>query len=429
MLLKTFSTTNAALDIIYTINNVSNANDSVYIYGVSYGTYIGQRILLLETLIQFPLKAVILDSVCAYSKCDLLTYNYHFDQTVKDFLSQCEQDSSCSQNLANVTLKTTTLYSYLNGSSQNYVCSSLLTNYGITSVNYRLFQSIFGYLVSSGDPRRQLIVPILKRLDRCSQNDITDLKNLFSFFNIMPLSEVEVGDSPSKQYTYGNMLFINIAISELFATSSLVFSGIPTVQQYLDTEKKFEFISSPGTEDIITDSYVWPNYTNLDGNITLLNNNTNTTILLLNGNLDPQTPLDFAEYAFSFYKNNNTKRLIEFNGCKHGILTYPCGVNVIIDFLLKAGNLSNINTDCVQNLTVDFSASSDSVKNASILILGTNDVWGNRSQPQNPNVFPWTTVYIVVGVVGGLIIVAILFYIAKRARADPTEKKRLLESK
>jgi len=333
-----------------------------------------------------------------------------------------------SKFFANVTLKTATLYSYLNGSSQNYACSNLLTKYGITSVNYRLFQSIFGYLVSTGDPKRQLIVPILKRFNRCWENDITDLQNLFNYFNLSPLSEVEVGDSPSKNSTYGNMVFLNIGISELFATSSLLFSGVPTVQQYLDTEKKFEFISSPGTEDIITDSYVWPNYTNLDGNITLLNNNTNTTILFLNGNLDPQTPLDFAEYAFGFYKNNNTKRLIEFNGCKHGILTYPCGINVIIDFLLNAGNLSNINTECVQNLTVDFSGSSASVINACNLILGTNDVWGNRPQPQS-NPFPWTTIYIIVGVVGGLIIVAILFYIVRRTSADPKEKERLLEFK
>jgi len=224
------------------------------------------------------------------------------------------------------------------------------------------------------------------------------------------------------------MVFYNVVISELFGTSPFYFTypKIPTVQQFLNYERTFEFTRGSGLENIVAFASIWPNYTAIDPTIGQYAMNTSTSILFLNGNLDPQTPFEYADYAYNIYKNNATKKLIEFNGLHHGIFLNPCGFNIITKFLQQSGNISNIDTSCLSSLIVDFTANSSTVKELSKQFFGTDNVWGDR-QPVNPsNSFPWTIVYIVIGV-GVALIIFIIFYIRNRSR--DAEKELLLNKR
>jgi len=422
--LKTFSTTNAALDVINVINNVSQPTDNIYIYALSYGTYLAQRILFFEKNLLNPLRAVILDSVCIYGLCDFLTFDYNIDQSGKKLLVLCENDTFCSNKISKVTSKLSTLYSYLNKSTENYGCANLLTKYKITTTNYLKFQYTLGLFIS-GDPLREMLAPLLRRFDRCSSDDITELEVFFKYFNFSSM----LNDQPSKNYTTGTILASNIIIAEILAKSPYLFSfpNMPTKDEYLNYQKKLQFISIPGVEQQIVAASIWPNYTSSDNNIGHLANDTNTTILFLNGNMDTETPLEYAQYAYGFYTNKTTKRLIPFNGYRDAILTYDCGMNVIISFLQNGGDLNAINITCAQNLTIRFYANSTLAKYSSKLIFGTDNAWGDRDNSHSPN-SPMNpvVVYIISGILCALVSFGVIYYLIKRKSVNEEEKRLLI---
>lgn len=77
--IRSMSVSNAARDVIAVMNNISMPGEAIYVYGVSYGTYLGQRILLFEDEVVEGLAGVVLDGLCAYSQCDIIAFNRNFD--------------------------------------------------------------------------------------------------------------------------------------------------------------------------------------------------------------------------------------------------------------------------------------------------------------------------------------------------------------
>jgi len=153
----------------------------------------------------------------------------------KKLLALCENDTFCSNKISKVSSKLSTLYSYLNNSQENYGCGDLLKKYRITTTNYLMFQYTLGLFISS-DPLREMLVPLLRRLDRCSADDITELEVFFKYFNFSS----KLNDKPNKNYTAGIMLASNIIIAEILAKSPYLFSfpNMPTKEEYLAYQKK-----------------------------------------------------------------------------------------------------------------------------------------------------------------------------------------------
>jgi len=233
------------------------------------------------------------------------------------------------------------------------------------------------------------------------------------------------------------MLASNIIVAEILATSPYLFSypNMPTKEQYLAYQKRLQFISFPDIEQQIVAAATWPNYTSSDNYIGNLANDTNTTILFLNGNMDTQTPFEYAQYAFGFYTNKTSKRLIEFNGYGHAILNYDCGMQIILSFLQSKGNLKTINTTCTQKLAIRFYANSSLAKNSSKYVFGTDNVWGDRNVPIDssskyiPPADTHVNLYIIIGVASGFLLLGIIFFIVKRkVKSEEHEEKSLLNS-
>jgi len=144
--------------------------------------------------------------------------------------------------------------------------------------------------------------------------------------------------------------------------------------------------------------------------------------------MDIETPLEYAQYAYGFYTNKTTKRLVAFNGFSDAILTYDCGMNVIVSFLQNGGDLNAINITCAQNLTIRFYANSTLAKNSSKLVFGTDNAWGDRTNshsssrnsPMNPIV-----VYIISGILCALVSFGVIYYLIKRKAVNEEEKSLL----
>jgi pimeloyl-ACP methyl ester carboxylesterase len=327
--LSGFNVTEAATDLGEAIARTRHGNEAVFLYSVSYGTYLAQRYLQV-----FPTQAtgVVLDSICSPGACKLLLgYDRAFNATLENILSLCANDAECSTQVGTAPYQRLVSVA---SSLDNEHCSAL----GWSRTTLRQVMGVLTMYVGL----RDYIPAVIKRVDRCSDNDVSALK----------VFQKRITQIATTDPTFSQPLSINISLSELserpLPNEKTILNNVEELYGSVD--------SGPRMAGAVN---VWPTYglDNYYGEFAV----TDTPLLMLNGTLDPQTPLDVAtptgEHFTGAYQS-----FIRVPYAAHTTLTQSpvdtsgntCGAELIRQFFDDP--TASLNKDCLNSvLPIDFS--------------------------------------------------------------------------
>ena len=207
--------------MIYAIDLFNDSFDAYYgdntiLYGISYGTYFLNKYLQVYPDPN-PVRAVILDGVCAGTKCKIADYDQGVQDTAVTFFNRCGQDSFCKAQFVpeygdTIFEAIDYIYSLFDDNDGNIPCNPIQDqNKTITKTMFQLH--LFSYII--GVHRRLMIMPLLKRIARCNADDLDALNAFVSAAYSIYGSEsdsFEIDDA----YEYDNVLGQNILLSELW---------------------------------------------------------------------------------------------------------------------------------------------------------------------------------------------------------------------
>jgi pimeloyl-ACP methyl ester carboxylesterase len=338
--LATFSTTSAARDVGFVIENSRLKDQKVHVYGVSYGTYWAQRYLQL-----FPTQAsaVTLDSLCQSGLCSLSKNSYWYDVVGKKYLGECAQDSFCKEKLGPDPVEATR-QAFAKADAKT--CAALE---GFSSYDLRV---VFQWFITSVE-LRVMIPSLVHRINRCNEEDAAPLsafvdhmrKDFWGFED-----PTESGDSAfATQDLSSNALLVNIAMSEMEEEPA------PTLSE-LEALLSDSLFAIPEIETYRLETYQsWPKYRRDEyvGKYP----DTATPILMMNGTLDPQTPQDFADAIAPHYAKPNQSYVV-FPRAAHCVISQSptgddaisehCGMTVWKQFV--ANPTRSLDTTCTSKI-------------------------------------------------------------------------------
>lgn len=290
--LAAFSTTQAARDLALAIGAAGSADVPVFVYGVSYGTYWAHRYLQLHP---GQAKGVILDSICPPAVCKLLTFDKNFDDVARQILKRCAADSQCAKYMGSnpVAKAEATLAKLSNGHCPQ------LQKLGLDRQGLRRVLASF----TADQHVRGFLPAVIHRIDRCEAKDIQALSHLLEM-----MGEVEALPLDKE---FSAVLHHNVGYSELYAPSPM-----PTEQQVAAWRE--QAIASP---DATANSFglqaLWPKYAVGQDSSQWAGNQ--TPVLMLQGGLDPQTPLAWGQ-DLAAHLTGSAQRLKIIQDSAHGVL-------------------------------------------------------------------------------------------------------------
>jgi pimeloyl-ACP methyl ester carboxylesterase len=355
--LDTFTTSTAARDVGFVIDQIREPDQEVHVYGVSYGTYWAQRYLQL-----FPNQptAVTLDSICQQGLCSLLKYGYWVDHVGRKFMGECANDAFCAGKLGpDPVAKVRDALAAVD--SQRCTGTS-----GLDTATWRDVLGAFAIQF----PMRPLVPALTYRILRCNAGDAAALKH-FTDALMGPQGGgggAGAGGDPPKNL-FSNALSLHIALSEMLEEppvsrdelkamlSDAVFTAFdPLLHDTLDAWPRYP-------RDAFVGAYP----------------TANVPVLLLNGTLDGQTPIEFFQEIAPHY-NQPAQTSVVLPRATHatalggapmdGTPAKQCGMDLWQQFLVSPRQ--PIDTSCTGHIqALDF-ASAPGVSNA---LLGTPDLW------------------------------------------------------
>lgn len=275
--LATFSTTTAARDVGYAIERTRAVGQEVHVYGVSYGTYWAQRYLQI-----FPQQptTVVLDGVCQSGICSLTKYGKWFDDVGKKFLGECAQDAFCASKMGpDPVAKVREALAALDART----CSGITAGWRAAEM-----RRIFTMFLASFQ-MRNLVPATAYRILRCSADDVTAINHM--------LQTITQWFGGRRAWANGDdlssdVLGMNIAMSELEEEPPI------SKAQLLQLMADAVFFEKDDTQ--LRDLYdIWPRYAH-DEYVGKYPQSP-VPVLLLNGTLDPQTPVEFAQIVAPHY--------------------------------------------------------------------------------------------------------------------------------
>ena len=260
-----FSTTNAAQDLSWLVDQTREPARDVVVWGGSYGTRWANRYLQIEPE---QVTAVSLHGITtpatSFSK-----YDERYDAVAREFLASCARDAFCAGKL---------------GADPVAVADRVFANLPqhCPEANLDRFElrTFFAVLLMTYWEERTLIPAVIYRLDRCNDADVAALRYLDRVLN-----------RPSAPSTYDRLhsrvLALNIGLSEFY-------DGLPTLaeaQAVIDRS-----IASLSTGVRFRERYdTWPRYEpdEYAGKFA----ETTIPMLMMQGTMDPATPVAFARDA------------------------------------------------------------------------------------------------------------------------------------
>ncbi|MDB4942370.1 MAG: uncharacterized protein JWP97_1904 [Labilithrix sp.] len=354
--MHTFSTTTAARDVGYVIDQVRTAGQEVHVYGVSYGTYWAQRYLQL-----FPEQptAVALDGLCQSGLCSYLKSGYWLDRVGKKYLAECGEDATCGAMLgADPTARVREAIA----AAQAKKCT------GLTDIDGEALRRVYGWFITSFE-LRALIPATAYRILRCNTADVAALQR----FEAAMKSGAgrDLSGLASEEDLSSEMLGRNIAFSELESDPP------PSRAELAGLLADAVFTTPDAT---IRDEYDnWPRYDRdeLVGKYPT----SSVPVLMMNGTLDPQTPEEFAENVASHYKRQN-QGLVVLPRAAHGVIMQSpvegpaseptCGMTLWHQFLTSP--TAALDTSCRGAIQGHDFAGSPAL---AAHFFGTTTLWGN----------------------------------------------------
>ncbi|KAL3673980.1 hypothetical protein V7S43_001665 [Phytophthora oleae] len=383
----------------------------VYLYGTSYGTYLVERVMHLAPA---QVKGYILDGVVSEAGPDPSTRLFfsHGDQNIlaptRRFFELCaEQQATCPLYLeinedSDVLDVILDIYDEIDD-MENVCALDLMLLTGIDTPSQAL-RPLFGLLVR--DPSVRALVPSISgRMRRCSSKAQQELELLLgplldlilqratgfalpAAFGPKPSLELPPGSrlDTAKTGSIAQLEYLLISYSELWKKPSPteaeleefyldgIFSlGSANLAQYcflsgnldpnlLPSEKDpaYSQFSLNGTSmSHVSKGFTYPadEFSNQTASVPL-----NSSLLIINGGLDFQTPWEFGRYQFESTAlsdpETSQKMLVEFDFGAHvcGLAaTTPddetlCGPTIVTFFILNSGDPEAVDTSCMADL-------------------------------------------------------------------------------
>jgi len=363
--LNHFSLTNDAEDLASLIEKTREPGKKVFVYGVSYGTARALRFLQM-----YPnmVDGVILDSVASPGVQFLSQYDTQYDAVGQRLADLCAADAICAEKMGpDPWAKVESVISKIGVGH----CASL-------GIDKALTKTLFSAMVQQRDLRATLF-PVVYRLDRCEAQDVQVLG-----YYLGSLAKRLQGGNSTTLPRDSMPLQMNVALSEMWEVPG------PTEAEMV--ARCDQAILCPGIAASFGSMYdLWPRYSH--------NEYTNgwptskTPILAMNGDLDPQTPIELAKVAAEKLTAEN-QTFVTVPMSPHGVAfesmvktpnAQPCGTQMMASFV--SDPLSPVDTSCLSDIEpVSFSKSPDVVMEQ----FGTSDLWentGNGFAPPNVSQF------------------------------------------
>lgn len=373
--LKHFTTSNAARDLAHVVEANREPGVPAYVYGVSYGTYWAHRYMQL-----FPEQAdaIVLDSLALPGLLYIDNFDYWFNENGRRIFERCGEDETCSSTMAFVA---DTPWEAV-GHVFEQVDSGQLCAEFADVISRPMLRNILGFM--SADWFTRILMPAaVFRVQRCAPEDIQALGNFYSYLQNM---ESQVPEEIAKLYS--------IVLGEHILQAELLEGKSPEEVLAIIQEA---FVSSDTAYGpaLISEWGKWPVYED-DGTFGKLSDAT-VPLLMLNGNLDPQTPIDTALPAADHFNGQN-QHFVEMPWAPHGVVfvSYTkenletqeglkCGEQIMFDFLSDPA--ATPDTSCLADLApLEFSADSEVNKATSLELFGTPDMWNGTPVRRDPNV-------------------------------------------
>ena len=224
-------------------------------------------------------------------------YDMYFNDLAVDIMQRCDDDPVCSDRMETYgTGSLDVLAKTFANVDSSGLCSELNPLIDRTALHQMLADLAKNWW------GRMVLPALLYRINRCNAGDVEIIEALFSHDD----SEAEESEFPTFNYN----LNTNIITSELIGGTSL------------DEAQAFSDLSYASPDETLSqfiarDVTGWPVYA-LD-EITHQWPETDMPVLIMNGDMDPQTPVEGAQFAKVHYTGAN-QYLVVFPTAVHGIL-------------------------------------------------------------------------------------------------------------
>eukprot|EP01103_Thecamoeba_quadrilineata_P009620 TRINITY_DN193_c6_g1_i1.p1 TRINITY_DN193_c6_g1~~TRINITY_DN193_c6_g1_i1.p1 ORF type:complete len:637 (-),score=107.23 TRINITY_DN193_c6_g1_i1:56-1966(-) len=366
-----FSTLEAARDVVNLIRMTQESNQKTFIYGISYGTYWASRILQLLEDSPLPIEGVVLDGVVSptggLNRTTLDQWDVRMNKVGVYFLQMCRKDPFCSSKLsATPLLFTRDLYQKLYSNSTHCTDFTQLWSreYLIVGMGTLLLSSV----------TREVIPGILYRLNRCSREDVDILDSMFTkFFDLLFVPEESKPLSSS-------LLYMNVAFSELWGANGQDTSFNRLYQVFSQT------FFATGVFTLAPLVSEWDTY---EAPAPYWNRSfvSKTNVLLLNGDLDAQTPYEYAETQFNAITGGRKELVLVPYAPHYTIFNSPvtnseidCGMQIMLSFIKSAGE--PVNKDCTSRVVApNFKSPTPGLVQ---LLFGVSDIYDGHPPPPPP---------------------------------------------
>lgn len=376
-----FSTTQAARDLIGLVEAAHTKEDHVVLLGISYGTYLANRYLLLMEAMELAVpgtrarvEGVVLDSICTPDGCHLSEQDLWEDAEARAILARCEDDPDCGPRFPEHSPEEelTALYRALE-SGHCPLTGELATDVELLRTNLGLMMFNYG--------ARRATPAFILRYRRCSADDQLFIRKIYernfgfdpgAMSGVIPQAPGPWQSLPLGGYSFP--LAINILISEMWELSDP--SPEELVARWNGT------LSCRGvSENASWQTPGWPRY---DEPLAGRWFETDVPILALNADYDPATPEPEARRIVE-YLDGEHQRYVVLPGHGHNVLvqgqllddpSVACGLLLFEQFV--ADPLAPLDLGCVErSLPLRFSMRPQAVQ----YWFGTTDLWGDTSTP------------------------------------------------
>ncbi|EQC39466.1 hypothetical protein SDRG_02910 [Saprolegnia diclina VS20] len=383
-----FSVTSAARDIL-TVVDSDQSKQEVYLYGVSYGTLWVERTIAIQNAQPTTganIRGYVLDGIVPHSGPVRLFF-HDWDRDMSNvgvqFLDLCRQDAYCRSKFTNQTLPATVAALYRDVAAESTGCATL--------VNTELgglggLKTIFGSLLMHSTLR--LLIPIVVyRLARCRSDDMEVVVRIFDFLSARGYLGTSDDDDDALD---SEILYATVAYGEMWnkqappsydSIKEQFESGVMGLKEYTQFPYYCMYTASTSSDCLrftaslnVSWSYPLDRYDNQPLRIPK-----GASVLLLNGGMDPQTPLHAAQSQFEQLQGTQ-KKLLTFPYAPHAIsyVTWmhgrasTCGAELILSYVRVGGALAALDTSCtryVLRFTFELTAASGR------LLAGVNDLY------------------------------------------------------
>jgi len=366
--LDQITTSNSARDLGTLIHHLDGGDDEIFVYGGSYGTYLAQRYLQI-----FPDQpdGVVIDGISPPGQ-GFMEYDLGMEITGENMMDACAADPSCAAHFEGDPWTT----------AQDVVASLDHGHCAALGADSGTLRYLFGALLMY-DKVRDLVPAVVHRLERCDDADIEAIVNLwYTYFGVLGETAATrrllprrpeprfIGQAGNDGNGYSHPLFFHIATSDMWDPE--------TGPSYEEAVAAWEtYTMATGLTGWVAEMVPrWPSFPH-DEYVGGFSDYTGP-LLMLQGGLDPATPVEFADVVGEHYTADAQTWALFPQGA-HGLITGSllpsgdnCGELLYMAFLDDPA--AELDTSCIgQTLGVQF----DGYPEYTHYFLGTPDAWGD----------------------------------------------------